>query len=244
VVLALDAADRDSVAAALGLSTFEAEQRVRRAGFQLHRIAEPAAAAAEAARLRDGGLTVLVVPEAEARSAGEPYLAVSGQWERGGLDLRLEDGARERVQPEDLLLVVRGPITRAHEPSERIRRVRLTAPEEGHRIHLHRRGRERPLELDPDAFEFGPGTQAASSLVRLLAWVDELARSAVVDEGFARLAPALGLAAPPAGTAATAARALRTGAASRRTAPALFDTVGQFRFYSGWRAAVERRRRS
>jgi hypothetical protein len=73
----------------------------------------------------------------------------------------------------------------------------------------------------------------------LLDWLREVAGAAPVDDGFRFLAPALGPAVPPpAGTATGAAQALSSSRSTPR--PALFDNLGQFRFYSGWRAAVER----
>lgn len=241
LVLAVDGATREALASALGLSAFEAEQRLRRGGHQLHRIAEAGASAAEADRLRSCGLSAVIVPEAEARAAARPRVALGGTWERDALTLRFESGAG-RVRGGDLLLVVRGPIARAQEPSERLERVRLTTPEDGHRIHLHLRDEREPLELDPEAFEFGTEQGAGSSLVKLLGWVSELARGVPVDEGFARLTPALGPATPATGAVAGAALAMAGSGRGRRKEPALFDNLAQFRFYSGWRAAVERRR--
>ena len=59
-----------------------------------------------------------------------------------------------------------------------------------------------------------------------------------VDDGFRRISPALAPAAPAAGAAARLEDALRTSAARP---PAILDNLAQFRFYSAWRGAVERR---
>jgi hypothetical protein len=59
----------------------------------------------------------------------------------------------------------------------------------------------------------------------------------VVDEGFRFLTPALGPAQPPRPGPALALDPTRSGKGAR---PVRFDNVAQFRFYSGWRAAVER----
>jgi hypothetical protein len=238
VVLDLRAAPAERLASALGLPAYEAEQRLRRGGYQLHRIAEPAAAGEEARRLTGAGLSVHVVPEAEARAAAMPLLALGGRCHERALELRTVDGPRE-VAGNDVLLVVRGPIARALEPPRHFRRVRLAGPDEGHRIHLHLRSQGPPLEIDPEDFEVGTGPLPLSSLMTLLDWLRAVAGGAPVDEGFRFLAPALAPAAPaPAGTAAGAAQALSAG---KRARPALFDNLAQFRFYSGWRAAVERR---
>src|SRR5258706_12649479 len=57
-------ADPEALARALGLAAADAAHRVRRGGWQLLRIAEPAAAREQAARLGAAG------PPARARSAG------------------------------------------------------------------------------------------------------------------------------------------------------------------------------
>ena len=242
VLLDVRAASREALSAALGLPAFDAEQRLRRGGYQLHRIAEPGPAGQEAERLRGGGLTALVVPEADARVAADPHLALGGDWDEGTLTLRTGEGARG-VAGRDLLLMVRGPIARALEepPQEQFRRVRLAGPGEGHRIHLHLRDEPRPFELDPDDFEMGAAAHAGAALATLLGWLRELARAVPVDDGFRHFTPALGPAQPPLAGAAGAAQALSPARAGKGARPALFDNVAQFRFYSGWRAAVERR---
>jgi hypothetical protein len=240
VVLAADGAAVEVLAAALALSSFEAGQRVRRGGYQLHRIAAPEAAATEAARLRAAGLAVEVVPEAEARAAERPWMVMGGAWAGEVAALRGEDGGTREVSPAALLLVVRGPIARATEGVPQIKRVRLAFPQEGQRVHLHLRGEAQPLEVDPEAFEMGGGAGAATA--RMSGWLRSLAGQVPVDDGFARLAPALSPAAAVTGGAAAAARALSEGQARARPAALQLDNVAQFRFYSGWRAAVERRR--
>lgn len=240
VVLDLREGSAALLASALGLPAYEAEQRLRRGGYQLHRIVEPAPAREEARRLAEAGLRVHVVPEAEARAAALPLLALGGRFEDGALELRTLEGARV-VAGGDVLLVVRGPIARVLEPPQQFRRVRVAGPDEGHRIHLHLVSAAQPLEIDPEDFEIGTGPLPMSSLMTLLEWLRALAPAAPLDEGFRFLAPALAPAAPPpAGTAAGAAQALSAGRAGKNVRPAVFDNVGQFRFYSGWRAAVER----
>src|SRR5688572_858907 len=62
IVLDLEAADAQAVGAALGLSGFEASQKIRRGGWQLHRIVPEEDAAREAAQLARAGLRVLALP--------------------------------------------------------------------------------------------------------------------------------------------------------------------------------------
>ncbi len=254
VILDLGAATEEGVASALGLSLFEAGQRRKRGGLQLHRIAEEGRAQEEAAALRSAGLEVVLVPEDEARAA--PLHALGGGPEAGGLRLRDRDGAFFFVPSDELRLVVRGPIAREYQPSLRIRSVRTASLDGGYRIHLHRGVDPRPVELDPGNFEFG-FTVTGSSLLELLGWLGALAPAVPVDDEFRRLPPELSPAiAPTFGVmAATAGLArpdrgpndFRTrtvmGGSGAEEPPAVLDNVAQFRFYSGWRASVERRRR-
>ena len=113
----------------------------------------------------------------------------------------------------------------------------------GHRIHLHRLGETVPLELDPGSFAFrGPRRHPTSSLLELRTWVRELAGQARHDDGFRHLTPALAPELPPTGLAAVAGslRASSLASTDRESSPIL-DNLSQFRFYSGWVAAVERR---
>ncbi len=237
LILDLSAVTAESLAPALGLPPSEAARRVRRGGYQLHRIALSEAAAAEAERLRRAGLRVVEVPEAEARV--RPLLANGGARDADGLSLRVEGGAL-RIPPGQVFLVVRGPIVREYQALPKRRRVAAARPEEGYRIHLHRRGEPRALELDPANFEFRGPPAAGSSLLELNAWVEALSPGAPRDEGFRQEPPALSPAAPADGD--LAARALPARGARKNQTPPILENLEQFRFYSAWRAAVERRR--
>jgi hypothetical protein len=242
MVLDLSGAAPQNLARALGLPPYEAGLLVRRGAFHLHRVLEGAAARAEAERLRAAGLTVLLVPEVEARA--RPLRAVGGERGEGVLALRTEMGP-VTLRRGDVRLVVRGAITREYQPSTRRRRIATARLEQGYRVHLHRRQDPRPLELDAGAFEFGFAVTGSARL-ELDAWVQELAPDATIDDGFRRLSPALGPAGMEPRGALAAAGLLGLGTRSRRNGlderPVVFDNVEQFRFYSGWRAAVERRR--
>ncbi len=242
VVLDLAGVPPETLARALELPPDEAGLLVKRGGLHLHRVLGGAAARAEARRLGASGLAVLLVPEAEAR--GRPLRAVGGARGEGVLALRTEEGP-VTIRRGDVRLVVRGAITREYQPSSRRRRVDTARLEEGYRVHLHRRQDPRAVEIDAFAFEFGFAVTGSARL-ELDAWVEEVAPGATVDERFRRLPPALG----PAGTeprgALAAAGSLRVASRGRRGGrderPVVLDNVEQFRFYSGWRAAVERRR--
>ena len=90
-MLPLEGVPEDALAGALGLSAFEASQRLRRGGPDLHRILPAEPAAAEAARLRERGLEVLEIPEEEVRRA-TPVFATRGTAEADALALGLEKG--------------------------------------------------------------------------------------------------------------------------------------------------------
>jgi hypothetical protein len=243
VILDLADATPETLTGALGRPPYEAALLARRGGLHLHRVLGAGEAAAEAARLAGLGVAAVVVPEAEARA--RPLRALSGRRTPGGLALRTEDGPLE-VAEADLLLLVTGPIARQHQ--SRLERGRAPARlEEGRRVHLHRRSERRVIEIDPDNFETGGG--AGSARLEVEAWVADLAARVPHDQDFRRQPPALAPGEPePAGplAAAAALRAARRRPTRRPGGPeeesAVLDNVGQFRFYSGWRAAVARRR--
>jgi hypothetical protein len=243
LVMVLDVAGvpAEALARALGVPPYEAGLLVKRGGLHLHRVLESDAAGTEAGRLRASGLAVFLVPEAEVRL--RPLRAVGGERGFGVIALRTEEGPLT-LRRGDVGLVVRGAITREYQPSSRRRRVSTARLEPGYRVHLHRRHEPRPLEIDALAFEFGFAVTGSSRL-EVDAWVEEVVPDAV-DDGFRRLPPALGVAAAEPRGALAAAGSLRPptsgGRRGRDEAPVVLDNVEQFRFYSGWRAAVERRR--
>jgi hypothetical protein len=242
LVLDLAAAAAVDLAAALELSPYEADLLARRGGFLLHRILLPEAAEAERGHLSNAGLSVEVVPEAETRV--RPCRAVGGERREGALIFRTDEGAIT-VRREDLLLVVRGPIARQYQPSYRGRRVETASLDEGFRVHLHRQADPRPVEIDSSNFEFG-ASASGSSRLELETWLDEIGEGVPCDDDFRRLPPALGVAEPeptkgPLAAASALGRARRRNA-NRQGDSVVLDNAAQFRFYSAWRAALERRR--
>lgn len=244
IVLDLEGVDPARLARGLGLSLFEARQRVRRGGFDLWRVVSKNDAARELELIAVEGLSVIEIPEAEVRLAARPVVAAGGRSEPGRLILRHE-GGRSRLEGSDVLLVVRGPIVREYAPSAEVKRARTATLEPGYRVHLHRRHELRPFELDPGSFDFGDAA-SRSSILTLLDWVAALAPAAPADDLFRRHPPALAPTAVGEIGSATAAAALspavRRGRRGSEDARTLLDNVDQFRFYSAWRAAVERRR--
>jgi hypothetical protein len=231
----------EALARALDVPPYEAGLLVRRGGLHLHRVLEGRAAGTEAERLRASGLTVFLLPEAEARL--RPLRAVGGERCEGALALRTEEGPLT-LRRGAVGLVVRGAIAREYQTSSRPRRIFTARLEPGYRVHLHRRLEPRAVEIDAFAFEFGFAVTGSARL-ELDAWVGELVPDQV-DDGFRRFPPALGPAGaePKGALAAVGSLRLATagGRRGRDEAPVVLDNVEQFRFYSGWRAAVERRR--
>jgi hypothetical protein len=226
---------------ALGLPRFEAEMRLRRGGLQLHRRGSEGELRDEAKRLEAAGLPVFLVTEAEARR--RPVPVTGGRQQGGRLLFRTETGSLD-LSPLDLLLIVRGPIRREYQAREIDRKKPHTATlEEGFRFHLHRKQDPSPLELDPASFAFGTHAPlTGSSLLELKAWLEAIGEAVPVDDGFKLLPPALGAAAEESGSLG-ALRGTRSGGLGPGREPAVvLDNVAQFRFYSGWRAAIERQR--
>lgn len=231
-----------AVATALGLSRFEAQQRIRRGGLDLWRIAPQAQATADAARLEAAGLPVIAIPETEVREGTSPLVVPGGVMKDGALDLRVGAGKPARVGGDGLLLVVEGPIAREYAPSSEVRKVRIATPEAGYRIHLHRKADPRPLELDPDSFDFGDSVIGRSSLLTLREWVRAVAPGVRIDDAFRKVPPALAPATPDGSLPAALGGGSRGVGAKKEGASTVLDNALQFRFYSSWRAAVERRR--
>jgi len=241
VLLILDCSRtaEDRLARALGLSLYEARQRIRRGGYQLERILPAAAAAREEARLSEAGLAVRTLPEAELRLA--PQKVRGGGIEPDTLRLTLAAGER-RVAAGDLLLIVRGPILREHQASAARQRFRTASPEPGFRIHLHLLAVEPALELDPADFHFRGGPRASgSSHAEIEGWLKAWAPSGPVDDGFRRLPPAL---APAAKTDPSELALAATREPRRSPGPLLLDNLAQFHFYSAWRGELARRLRA
>jgi hypothetical protein len=253
VVLDLASAPPESLAHALALAPYEARLLARRGGLLLHRALGLEDARAEAERIAACGVGAFAVPEAEARA--RPLRCLGGERGAGALSLQTEEGPFA-VRRGDLLLVVVGAIVREYQPAAKRRRVDTARLEEGYRVHLHLRARPaepagpagetpRPVEIDAASFEFGFAVTGSARL-EVDAWVDEVAGHAPVDEGFRRLPPALGPAEPEVKGALAAASSLglatRGRGSGRDHPPVVLDNAEQFRLYSGWRAAVERRR--
>ena len=235
-------ADEATLARALGLSAFEASQRRRRGGIgPPSHPARGRRRAEEAARLR-GRRAGRARDRATTRSArAEPVIATRGAAEAGALALEGDAGPLRLAGDGPCLVIVRGTITREYPVSSGGRgiRVRLATLEPGYRVHLHRRDDARPVELDPAAFEFGPGGAPGGAQLQIAAGSTGSFPRVPRDDSFRLVIPALAPAAPPAGPRAAAAALARPAASGARS----LDNVAQFRFHSAWRAAARRRAR-
>lgn len=240
VVVETTRADADALGRVLGLSAYEAGQRVRRGGWQLLRVGLPAGNE-ELAALRATGAQAANLSHDDVSAAQRPEIVAGGTYADDRLELRTLEG-RVALVPGALLLVVRGPIVRRAQAGNDARLRVAGHAEPGLRLHLHRRNDPRPLELDPLAFEFGAtGAPDGAGVLTLARWVDAVAAGAPIDEGFRHVTPALGPAQPEAYAGAAALDALRASRQRGQNAQAMLDNVAQFRFYSAWRALAERR---
>jgi hypothetical protein len=247
LVLDLERAPVELLERAAGLTAYEAGLFARRGGYHLFRVLPAPAAEAAAAVLAAQGLAVVPVPEAEARA--RPLCALGGELLSSELALRTAEGPVQ-LRREHLLLVVSGPIVREYRPPLARRRVDTARLEQGFRVHLHRHAERRAVEIDPANLELG-FAPSGSARLEVEAWLAEVAAGVPRDDGFRRLPAALAPEQPERQGPLAAAGALRrrspggedtTRDVARTDEPLLLDNLEQFRFYSGWRAAAQRRR--
>lgn len=236
VLLDLAGVQAPHLAGLLGLSLYEARQRLLRGGVQLHRVLLPEEAQAERQRLR--GLSVILVLEEETRSASDPVRVRGGHCDNGRLDLRTSAGVIG-LGRDGVIGLVRGPIVREYAIRDPVRSKSLAMAtlEPGYRFHLHRQAGP-PLELDPWAFEFRERDMGRSSLLTLTDWVNVVVGERFRDDGFRLEPPALS----PTEELPAAGQQALGHAETGRDSPRILDNLRQFRFYSGWRAALRRGR--
>src|SRR5262249_22630349 len=201
-------------------------------GFELVKLATEAEAEAWQETARAAGLRVFLVPEAQARVP--PRLVQGGAFADGVFPLRLDEG-RIDVGRDDLALLVRGPLVRQYQAGTKPSKIRTATLHDGYLFHLHGKPEGPGLELDPGNFGFDE-PPLAGALLEMGIWVDSL--GAPTDDAFRRLTPALA----PAGKTGGVLASTRALARPEGEAGLVLDNAEQFRFYSAWRAAVERRR--
>lgn len=234
IVIGYDGAQTEDVERALELSAFDAQQRLRRGGWQLHRIADESTADVEADRLRESGLDLLIIPEDEVNAALEPIVAVGGRASSDGVVLRTP--ASRRLVGSELLLIVTGPIQREQAPDPDRKRPQLGPFEPGFRVQFHVRDEIVPIELDPASFVFDSAAEVTASLLEVRGWIPRLSPPAPVDDDFKHASPALAPTAEPEPILNSLGRRRE-----RDAQPVMLDNLRQFRLYSGLRAAIKRR---
>ena len=200
---------------ALGLSAFEASQRRRRGGLDLHRILPAAEAAEEAERLAGQGLDVLEIAEDEVRRAAAGPGHAAAPRRRGALAL---DGRRRAAPPRGRRTSCwscAGPIAREYQTRPEARRQRRPATlEPGYRSTCTGAGRPRPRRAGPRRLRLRRRRRPRrSSLLQLAAWLDRLCRARA-----ARTTPSAASCRPALGRARRAARGAAACAAARSAA--------------------------
>jgi hypothetical protein len=238
LVLSVNGKAREGIAQALGITLWEAGQVLRRGGDHLlgsYAVGEGDSACERLARL---GFRTLRIPEGEVRLV--PRRALGGGWRDGRLVLHMAEGRVLEVQLQELLLLVLGPIARAFQTNAEPRKVRFHEVSEGYRFHLHLRESAPPVELDPEEFEFFREALVMSAILEMREWFACLPQGVTRDEAFRletpALSPAVGFDALPVAGRPFVRRS------ARKDGPVVLDNLAQFRFYSGWRGAAERRR--
>ncbi len=150
-----------------------------------------------------------------------------------------EPPRRKELRRDDVALIISGAIKRekVREPSPKKARADGRM-EEILLVHVHLRSEGRPWEIAPrrTAFE-GPGL--ASAHMRTLTLLRRFAETGRHDEGFRNLVPALSVGTPDGGPLGLASSSKRGG---KEPKVVILDNLAQFREYSAWRGAVERRR--
>jgi hypothetical protein len=229
-------------AGARGLTTARAAALPRKARYRLVGVLARDELAIEMSRLAAAGVTAHALPAAAVGAAVQPLEVVGGDAESGVFSVGGNRDA-ERVAPEDVLLLVWGPIRREAQSRldlslRSLKRPMSSSIADGELFHVHARSRRQPLEIDPQGFAFTTVPSAPeSSLLRVRRGLEALAAGASIDRGFQHEPPALGISNRVPGTLdGLSTRSSGAGDAK----PTALDNVAQFRFYSAWRGALAR----
>lgn len=233
----------ESIVDAFGISPWEAQQWQIASSFRLVRIApEGRHEAMEAPLVASRHLHT--IPEKIVTESRTPRFVEFVGASPGTLALSLEDpetltARRLELEPSAVLLIVSGPIKR-----EKVREAASykkpsdTRLDDGWLIHLHTRDDPRPLEIDPGRTKFETSGPASAHMLSL-ELVRRLENAAVHDAFFRNVVPALSPGADPLDELREMASAKKGGAKEPKRV--VLDNMAQFREYSAWRAAIERR---
>lgn len=231
----------ERIATSCGVSLWEARQWQAASRYRLVKVSTEPADGPTESRLKEAGLTVLVLSEETIARGRLPVRLESIDTSSTPAECTLREDPeaplKRRAVPEaDLALVVSASIRR-----EKARDLAsLKKPpdknlEDAFLVHLHLRGQGRPWEIDPRRTVFeGPGL--ASAYMRTLDLVRRLSRIAPHDDGFKYVVPALGPGLEDLGDLPGLKPAPRTD--TKRPKLVVLDNVAQFRDYSAWRGAL------
>jgi hypothetical protein len=189
--------------------------------------------------LSDARIPHYVVSEASVRSL--PVARAAGlDFREGYLEARVDGAPKLSVPYAEVLLVVRGEITRERHDDKRLGTTksvsrRLTS---GLRLHLYERHASLALEVDPESFDFDVlGSDRSASMVlnfeKLLSLVSARIPDLEIDRGFDY---------EPVVVSRSGRSDVTDSLAESDRGPggALYDNEEEFRFYARWRYRVAR----
>jgi hypothetical protein len=247
IIVDLSNANVAQVTQAFNIALADASLRIRRRGYQLLRITSIREAETFVTQLRRTGIAAWSLPEQRIDAGRYPVIIRGGDVAAGRFVLA-ENSIPIRVVGEDLLLAIWGRIHRTRHEFFGLERLRprpspfLSTLNEEHRLHLHRRLEDRPLEIDPGSFEFDDRNAAMeSSLLRIRSGLESLMGHRTIDDAFRLEAPAMSpMQTPQTGVFAIVESLKDRGAEQEGKYSGLLYNLEQFRFYSAWRGALAR----
>ncbi len=223
-----------------GLSRYEARMWLQASRPRLFRRIETEPLARELSeRMTEASIPHFLAPEALVRATAMARAKRAELGERH-FELVIQDRTTT-ILYEELLLLVRGEITRANHDDKRLGTAKNVTRKltPGLLLHLYRRDQNLAVEIDPENFGWPAlGEEASpSSLVNLERFVKALADKAphaAVDRTF-DLEPAV---LSRSGSDTELTHMLSDGGLGTRGV--VYDNGEQFRFYSRWRYQLER----
>lgn len=224
-------------AAALGL--YEARLALQAKRYRLLRKLESEEPARSLSRdLAVAGIAHHLIAETELQAVAlEALRAV--RFRETELELSTAGGGRRLLSPDNVLLLVRGEITRSLHREAKLATPRGASQSltPSHRLHLYT-CTSGAFDLDPEKFEWEgldepPGPSALINLNRLISAIRKRAPLAELDEGFA-LEPAVLSRTESGGDPASTMLARD----ARGSAGVIYDNQAQFHYYARWRYLV------
>ena len=184
-------------------------------------------------------VTVWIVSSTSCESTNSNDFANRAELKERDLEMRLE-GRALSIPYEDILLCVRGEITRENHNERKLATAqganRSLSP--GLLLHLYEKEASVAVEVDPESFtwpSFGhePTRSALLNLEHFFDAVEDKTPGVLVDRGFDLELPVLSRV----GDGSDLAQIF---GGSRSPGGVLFDNEDQFRFYARWRYRLER----